>query len=128
MQVAYDNGYDVELASDPVRDGVHAWLGLTEAILTRHPRRGITRCVTCKRPQCLRPAWQFIAQTPSCPQVWLAKTVVDFATYKALVLGDGSVHSTTDGALFTSAVQVEVGLKSSFKHIYMITSPEQRRA
>jgi len=51
------------------------------------------------------PCWSVVAQPPLIHlQVWLGKTVADFATYKAIVLGDGSVHSPTNGALSACAV------------------------
>ena len=57
-----------------------------------------------KHPQSPKCCRQTIAQPrPLRSQVWLGKTVADFATYKAIVLGDGSMHSTTDGAHFAGA-------------------------
>jgi len=52
-----------------------------------------------------RPCWYHVDQTLPRSQVWLGKTVADFATYRAIILGDGSVHSTTDGALLACAAQ-----------------------
>ena len=113
MQAAVNMGFNVELASDAVRCRfrilelrffVYPMQCVSTYCDNEEPMPGIRmmrRCVPQHDSQCCdaceRPAHTNIVFVAPLA-VWLGKTQMDFATYVALVFGDGSFHSITAGA------------------------------